>query len=94
MSALETTPTALDYALHYAARGWRVVPTVPGRKVPIMQAWQREGTTDTARITHWWTKAPDNSISIVTGQASGIWVLDVDTDEGTGALPAPEDQLL
>lgn len=82
MSALATTPTALDYALHYAARGWRVVPTMPGGKVPVMQAWQREGTTDTDRITHWWTKAPDNSISIVTGQASGIWVLDVDISNG------------
>jgi RecA-family ATPase len=83
VSALTATaPTALDYALAYARRGWRVVPTRPGGKRPIPTAWQTEGTTDTARITHWWTQAPDNSISIVTGAASSIWVLDVDVADG------------
>lgn len=83
MTALDPMPTpatALDYALTYARRGWRVVPCAPGGKVPVLSAWQREGTTDEARITHWWTQAPDNSISIVTGAESRLWVLDVDGD--------------
>jgi hypothetical protein len=77
---MTTTPPAtnLEHALAYARRGWRVVPVPAGRKVPTITAWQREGTTDEARITHWWTQAPDHGIGIVCGEASGLWVLDVD----------------
>jgi hypothetical protein len=72
----------LEHALHYARRGWRVVPVPAGRKVPTVTAWQREGTTDEARIRHWWTEAPDHGIGIVCGAASGLWVLDVDVADG------------
>lgn len=74
--------TNLDHALAYARRGWRVVPVPAGRKVPTITAWQREGTTDEARIRHWWTQAPDHGIGIVCGAASGLWVLDVDVADG------------
>lgn len=75
-------PTNLDHALTYARQGWRVVPVPPGRKVPTITAWQREGTTDEARIRHWWTNSPDHGIGIVCGPASGLWVLDVDIADG------------
>ena len=76
----DTTPaTNLDHALTYARRGWRVVPIPPGEKFPRgITAWQTEGSTDEAKIAHWWTKAPDHGIGIVTGATSGLWVLDVD----------------
>jgi replicative DNA helicase len=93
-------PTALDAALGYARRGWRVIPIPPGRKHPGIAAWQREGTTDEQRIRHWWTSAPEHGVGIVTGAESGIWVLDVDVSgdkagddtlaeltDGYGALP-------
>lgn len=70
--------TNLDAALAYAARGWRVIPIPPGRKHPGIAAWQREGTTDAARIRHWWSAAPDHGVGIVTGATSGLWVLDID----------------
>lgn len=73
-----TPPDNLHAALTYARRGWRVVPVPPGSKVPTITAWQKEGTTDEARIRHWWTTAPDHGIGIVCGEASGLWVLDVD----------------
>ena len=74
-----TEPTNLDRALTYARRGWRVVPIPPGEKFPRgITAWQTEGSTDEAKITHWWTQAPDHGIGIVTGATSGLWVLDVD----------------
>ena len=77
------TTTNLDHALAYARRGWRVVPIPPGEKFPRgITAWQTEGSTDEAKITHWWTKAPDHGIGIVTGATSGLWVLDVDVADG------------
>jgi hypothetical protein len=85
MPAEEPTPTEatnLDAALAYARRGWRVVPIPPGKKHPGIAAWQTEGTTDEARIRHWWTQAPDHGIGIVTGAESGVWVLDVDVNDG------------
>lgn len=84
-AAPNVEPTPLDHALAYAARGWRVIPLPPGTKHPAIAAWQREGTTDTGRITHWWTQAPTHGISIVTGAESRLWVLDVDiADSKTG----------
>lgn len=72
-------PTTLDQALAYARRGWRVIPIPPGQKYPRgFTAWQVDGTTDEAKIRHWWTNAPDHGIGIVTGATSGLWVLDVD----------------
>ncbi len=73
----------LDAALAYARRGWRVIPIPPGLKYPQGHpAWQREGSTDEAKIRHWWGQAPDHGIGIITGAASGIWALDVDVADG------------
>ena len=74
-----TEPTTLDVALSYARRGWRVVPVPAGAKFPSgLKAWQNEGSTDEAKIRHWWTNAPDDGIGIVTGATTGLFVLDVD----------------
>lgn len=78
MAEARRPPIALDAAMAFARRGWRVIPIPPGQKHPAIAAWQREGTTDTDRITHWFTKAPDHGVGIVTGAESGLFVLDVD----------------
>ncbi len=70
---------SLAAALAYASVGWRVIPIPPGSKHPKEHpAWEKAGTTDTDRIRHWWTNAPNHGIGILTGPESGIWVLDVD----------------
>lgn len=81
----------LDYALQYAARGWRVFPThsniggvcTCGRdcgkdnsKHPRIRAWQTHATIDPATIEAWWRKWPDANIGIATG--GGLVVLDLD----------------
>ena len=77
--AVQLDTTSLDQALAYARRGWRVIPIPPGQKFPRgVTVWQVDGTTDEAKIRHWWTNAPDHGIGIVTGAESGLWVLDVD----------------
>ena len=75
--------TPLEHALYYAARGWRVIPIKPGFKYPQgIERWQEKATTDPERITRYWTTNPDHGIGIATGAESGLWVLDVDPDDG------------
>jgi len=83
VSAVPNPDPVIDAALEYAARGWRVLPIGPGKKSPPMDAWQHAATTDPATITAWWTGLYRGyGIGIATGEASGLFVLDVDTDGG------------
>ena len=86
MTVIDHETTNLDAALAYAARGWRVIPVPPGHKYPQgFPRWQQEGTTDPAKIAAWWSASPDHGIGVLTGAASGLWVLDVDVaDDKTG----------
>ena len=83
-------------ALNYAERGLAVFPchfmrngkcscgkadcTSPG-KHPITQRGCLDATTDTDRVREWWRVNPRANIGMATGEASGVWVLDV---EATG----------
>jgi hypothetical protein len=70
--------TALEHALAYAARGWRVAPIAPGTKWPRISEWQTKATTDAAIVTTWWHRFPGDGVSIVTGEISNLVVVDVD----------------
>ncbi|MHB9858584.1 bifunctional DNA primase/polymerase [Streptomyces sp. YIM S03343] len=74
--------TPMAAAISCAERGWRVIWAPPGSKHPTVKAWQERATTDVATIERWWTQCPDANVCIVTGQASGIWVLDIDDKNG------------
>ena len=83
----------IDYALAYAARGWAVLPIYaisnggctchkracnsPG-KHPRLRKWVTQASTDPARIKEWWRSWPDSGVGITTGDASSLFVLDVD----------------
>ena len=73
----------LDWALHYAKLGYRVIPIRPREKRPPIAAWQDAATTNTGTIQAWWTgKYVDHGIGIVTGQLdSGTRFIAVDIDE-------------
>lgn len=84
----------LEAALAYARKGWKIIPLhwpTPGGgcscrradcdrigKHPRFKDWQQLATTDEATIRAWWRAAPQANIGILTGQASGLLVLDVD----------------
>jgi hypothetical protein len=98
MAADTRTQDLCNAALAYAARGWRIIPLygllrghctcrrrtecpTPGKHPPIA-AWVTAASTDVAQIHAWWRRWPLANIGIVTGQASGLVVIDVDPRHG------------
>ena len=75
----------LEWALHYASHGYRVIPIKPNQKRPPIAAWQDHATTNTGTITQWWTSTyPDHGIGIVTGELDNgqrFIVLDIDNKD-------------
>jgi hypothetical protein len=84
----------LRAALDYAARGWPVFPCDPDKR-PLVKNGFYDATTDESVIRGWWSRRPNAMIGLPTGQASGLWALDLGHDEakgldGTAALAAIE----
>jgi len=80
----------LEWAIHYADHGYRVIPIKPAEKRPPIAAWQDHATCNTGTITQWFTQTyPDHGIGIVTGEnnyGQRFIVLDIDTkDDNAGA---------
>lgn len=77
----------LNAALKYLDLGYSVIPIKPGDKRPLIkwEAYQkRKASSDEVRA--WWKKNPNANIGIVTGNISGIDVVDCDSDKGVDAL--------
>ena len=71
------TGATLRQALAFAARGWPVLPCLPGEKIPATAHGYRDATTDERQITIWFASHPDWNLAIATG-TPGPDVLDVD----------------
>lgn len=76
----------LSAALDYAGRGFSVIP-IRGDKKPFIQwtEYQKRRATP-EEIRGWWAKYPKAMIGVVTGEISGIFVIDCDTAEGFEAI--------
>jgi hypothetical protein len=72
-------------ALELAAKGFRVFPCVERGKEPAIHDNLKRATSDPNTISGWW-RARDFNIGLATGEGSGVWVLDVDGDEGKETL--------
>lgn len=72
----------LEAALQYQKTGLSVIPVRPDKKPFI--AWQEyQGRKATeAEIRQWWGKWPGAMIGLVTGEISGLFVVDCDSREG------------
>jgi Bifunctional DNA primase/polymerase, N-terminal len=55
---------------------------VPGRKLPLIKAWQKHASDELETITECANKWPSANIGIATGVKSGVIVTDVDKKEG------------
>lgn len=80
----------LDQALKYLDLGWSIIPVEPKGKNPIKgflwKKYQTEKPTET-EVRDWFKQFPDANIGIITGQISGLIVVDIDGDKGkTSAL--------
>ncbi|MGE5721373.1 MAG: bifunctional DNA primase/polymerase, partial [Sphingomonadales bacterium] len=66
----------------YVDRGWAVIPLHEGRILPIEREWPTRLCRSRTEVEAIWSLYPGANIGIVTGRASGIWVLDIDPDNG------------
>jgi len=64
----------------YMAEGWSVFP-VEGKR-PATLNGLKDASKDPAKIPIWWERHPKRGIAMATGKPSGLWVLDMDGDEG------------
>jgi Bifunctional DNA primase/polymerase, N-terminal len=85
VSDLARTSDTLDTALAYVARGYSVIPLVPGTKRPAVKLApfldESQRMTD-ADVRAYWSQNPQAGIAIVTGAPSGLVVVDVDPRNG------------
>ena len=73
----------VEAALYYRKIGLNPIPLMPKDKRPLM-AWERFQTNliTEDEIREIWSNNPDANIGIVTGQVSGIVVVDIDGPDG------------
>jgi Bifunctional DNA primase/polymerase, N-terminal len=79
----------MEHAIGYASRGWHVFPLKLREKVSHKSAAHSDGrkwgqTTDAGEIGRDFAQWPDANIGIVTGEASGFFVVETDTADGHG----------
>jgi hypothetical protein len=80
-----TVTTLGAAALKIAGKDLRVFPCVERGKEPAIADNLRRATTNSFTIAGWW-RDRDFNIGIATGPGSGIFVVDVDNDEGEALL--------
>jgi hypothetical protein len=79
-------------ALGLGRRGLAVFACRPRDKVPMTPRGCNDATTDEGRIDDMWRRWPDANIGIATGRPSGVFVLDIDGEDGEAALRCLEDE--
>ena len=84
-----TASRYLRAALRYAELGFPVFPC-SSKKVPLIKDWPNKASTDPTQIRDWWAKWPNAFVAIVTGERSGVMVLDADSTEADQALSSFE----
>jgi hypothetical protein len=80
-----------DAAIALAGKGMRIFPCLERAKEPAIAKNLERATTDVKWIAGWWDTRNFN-IGLATGADSGVWVLDIDGEEGEATLRALEAQ--
>ncbi|MHC4197262.1 MAG: bifunctional DNA primase/polymerase [Planctomycetota bacterium] len=83
MSTKPEGTNLLQDALKYLKRGFSVIPIRPKGKKPLIswKAYQKRVPQE-RKVEEWWNKWPEANIGIVTGEVSGLVVVDVDGEKG------------
>jgi len=77
----------LETALEYCNRGLSIIPIKPRDKKPLI-AWEEfQGRrANEAEIRGWFDKWGEINLGVVTGEVSGLIVIDIDSEEAAGVL--------
>ena len=79
MNTPEHRNEVLEQALRYLNHGFSVIPVGRDKK-PLLSSWaeyQKRKPTE-AEVREWWFKYEPVGVAIITGQISGLVVLDVE----------------
>lgn len=71
----------LKYALRYHELGFSVIPAKKDKRPLIKWEQYQKQRADVDQIRVWWDKWPDANIAIITGDISGVDVVDCDTED-------------
>ncbi|PLX39776.1 MAG: hypothetical protein C0608_11405 [Deltaproteobacteria bacterium] len=85
--------TNLGSALAYAQQGYPVIPVETRDKVPSIPDRPNRASTDIAFVVEGWRLWPDANIGLLTGDKSGLVVIDLDKKpgvDGEGSMEALE----
>jgi len=77
-----------EAALQYLSEGMSVIPLKPNDKRPLLPSWTelQKAALSTHEVKAIWDAEPDANVGIVTGQISGLSVLDIDGKPGAIAI--------
>jgi len=88
-----TQSEAHKAALKFAERGIPVFPCSPAKKNPLTESGLKAATTDPRQIRIWWETWPKAMIGMPCGEASGVFVVDLDPrDHPVGDMLAALDE--
>lgn len=72
--------------LQMLKRGMRLFPVRPKEKKPLINKWQQRATTNREQIDQWAREHAGCNWGIATGRESGVFVVDVDGEDGNATL--------
>jgi Bifunctional DNA primase/polymerase, N-terminal len=84
--AMPSVNPVLDCALRLAGEGIAVFPCIYAAKEPATRRGFYDATTNPATIRRWFGGNYPRNLAIRTGQASGVWVLDIDDPDALTVL--------
>jgi hypothetical protein len=84
--------TIIDTALEYARRGWSVFPVKARDKIPATKNGFKAASTDEVEVRNLFAGRGECNVGLATGPESGLWVLDLDGEEGIKAIEKLEEE--
>jgi hypothetical protein len=86
------TALLYDAALDYQGRKLPIFPLQPRGKEPACARGCLDATADIERIRGWWGQIKNLNIGMATGGSSGLFVVDVDAEDGRKSLAELEEK--
>lgn len=72
--------------LGLASRGFQLFPVEARGKQPLIKEWPVKATSDPEALRTWMKRYPGCNWGLATGHDSGVFVIDVDGEEGAAAI--------